>query len=87
MGIKDHRANGRVERVVRRLRSGIFKLGDIDFKLKIKKIVETYNGTYHIGLKCSPNEAVEGNRYDVCIENSGEASLQNDLIIHKAQSS
>lgn len=38
VGIEDHKANGRVERVIRTIRDGIFKLGDIEFKSKKKKL-------------------------------------------------
>lgn len=68
VGTEDHRANGRMERVIRTIRDGIFKLRDMEFEKKFETVVESYNDTYHIGTKCSPNEVLKGNSYSAGIE-------------------
>lgn len=52
-GIEDHRANERVERVIRTIRDGMFKLCDMSIEKKIPLITKTHNTTYHLGKKTS----------------------------------
>lgn len=54
VSVEDHESNGRVERSIRTIRDGIFKLGTaLSVEEKLHKIIEQYNKTYHIGIKCS----------------------------------
>lgn len=39
---------------------------------EIEKIIKIYNNTYHIGIKCTPKEALEEDKYEPIIENSKE---------------
>ncbi|KRH93392.1 LTR retrotransposon [Pseudoloma neurophilia] len=51
IGIKTHRSNGRVERVVRTIRDAVVKLGDdMSLNEKMEIITDKYNRTYHIGI-------------------------------------
>lgn len=44
---------------------------DGSIETRISKIIEAYNGTFHEGLKCTPEEAWN-NQEKVLVENSKE---------------
>lgn len=69
--MEDRRANGRVERVIRTIRDGFFKLGNgMAFDDKSRKIVIAYNKTYHVGIKCTPYEVLKEAKYEAVVQNS-----------------
>lgn len=69
IGVESYRSNGRVERIIGTIREGLVKLGEIRLEEKIKLIVDSYNKTYHIGIKYMPKKALKAN-YNAVIENS-----------------
>ena len=58
VGVESHRSNGRVERIIRTLREGMLKSKEVEFKDKVYEAIETYNLSFHVGLGCTPIEAV-----------------------------
>lgn len=50
VGVEDYRTNGRVERVIRTIRDGVIKTGEMGLKEKIELIAERYNNIYHMGI-------------------------------------
>jgi hypothetical protein len=59
-----HESNGRIERFNRTVLEGFNKLKmSGTWAMRIKRIVDTYNGTYHSSIETTPREAQkEGNR-------------------------
>lgn len=70
VGIEDHVVNGRVEKGIRTIRDCIFKSSNMSSREKEPLITEKHNETYHIGIKCTLNEALRGSRLDPVIDNS-----------------
>lgn len=60
VGIESHGSNGRIERAIRTIREGIFKMKNKDIGIATSEVIKKYNRTYHSGIKCTPEEAVEG---------------------------
>ena len=59
VSVESHGSNGRIERAIRTIREGVFKLEDRNIGNCIEKVIEIYNNTYHSGIRCTPREAVE----------------------------
>lgn len=70
VGIEDHRADGRVETVIRTIRDYMFKFGNKSLGEKVPLITVKYNETYHFEMKCSQNEVYRESRLDAVIMNS-----------------
>lgn len=70
VGVESHRSNGRVERIIRTLREGMLKSKEVEFKDKVYEAIETYNLSFHVGLGCTPIEAVNDDTGKVMLENS-----------------
>lgn len=63
--------------MIRTIRDGLFKLGEeVDIMTRIKQIIKIYNSTYHIEIKCTPKEALEGDKYEPIIENYKDGKYQ-----------
>lgn len=71
VGIESHRSNGRVERVIGSVREGLMKCELEDIDIKLKKVEEMYNKTFHVGIKSTPEEAWN--------DNSGIARIENNI--------
>lgn len=54
VGVKDHRSNGRVERVVRTIKEVLVNIQGMQLERKMELITNTYNSIHHIGIKCTP---------------------------------
>ncbi|KAI5179860.1 hypothetical protein PAEPH01_2701, partial [Pancytospora epiphaga] len=71
--IEKHNSNGRVERVIRTIRDFLVKskeIKDIKVRVRVKKIGEVYNKTYHKGIEMFPNEAKEDKTEKIQLMNS-----------------
>ena len=70
-----HQSNGRVERVIRTIRTGLKKItGPI--KANLGKVVDNYNKTSHRGIGMSPESAVKKENWGKVIENSEKYSKE-----------
>lgn len=70
VGVESHRSNGRVERIIRTLRDSILKSKEVEFADKVYEAIETYNLSFHVGIDCTPIEAVKDETGKVMLENS-----------------
>ena len=78
-----HASNGRVERVNRTIRDAIKKVKGI-LKVKLKKITNNYNNSFHRGIKMTPNEALfEKNRSRVL---ESQEQYEKEFIRKKSKS-
>lgn len=61
ISIEAHESNGRIERAIRTIREGVYKLqGQVDdIDRAVEQVIEKYNKTYHSAIKCTPQEAVD----------------------------
>lgn len=56
--VEDHQRNGRIERVIRTMREGIYKTKGENFNDVIDKVLSSYNNTYHSAIRCTPQQAL-----------------------------
>jgi hypothetical protein len=70
VSVESHKSNGRVERMIETIRSGLCKCVDGNIESRISKINQAYNNTYHSAIKCTPAEAIRDNSGNAAIENS-----------------
>ncbi|KAF9756190.1 Transposon Tf2-9 polyprotein, partial [Nosema granulosis] len=85
VSIESHRSNGRVERVIGTLREAIIKSDGEDFEQKVNKSVWRYNNSYHVGLGCTPIEALQDETGHVRIENGPEGVYSKRFIARKRE--
>jgi hypothetical protein len=71
IGVESHRSNGRVERVIRTIREGLYKVKEGSLEERLKRIICGYNDTYHSGIKCTPGEALSKKIDGAMVENMG----------------
>src|SRR5699024_405417 len=69
VSVESHRSNGRVERLIGTIREGMMKESELSLKEKIKKIMNSYNRTYHSGIGCTPEEAWDNESGDMVLKN------------------
>lgn len=55
---ESHRSNGRIERVIRTIRSGMLKCERENIEEKLEEVIAAYNASYHTAIGMSPNEGV-----------------------------
>lgn len=72
VSIESHKSNGRIERIIRTMIDSIIKSCKRKLEEKVYEAIEKYNYSYHVGIKCTPIEAVENNTGLVMIKNSPE---------------
>lgn len=56
----------------------------MDLKNKISKITDQYNQTYHMGIKCTPEEALEAN-FNAYVENSKDGKYHTRFKSRKSE--
>ena len=71
VGVESHRSNGRVERVIRTIREGLAKDKEGTISERMKRIIAAYNDTYHAGIKCTPREALFGDKSGIARQENG----------------
>ncbi|KAI5166905.1 hypothetical protein NEIRO03_1797 [Nematocida sp. AWRm78] len=58
VSVESHQSNGQVERVIRTIRDALVKIErGQPIEEKLEKIERGYNGRYHKGVECTPEEA------------------------------
>lgn len=72
VSVESHRSNGRIERLIGTVREGLVKVKLGTLHNRIDKIVGQYNRTYHVALKCTPEEAWGDNSGIIAWRNSKE---------------
>ena len=70
-----HQSNGRVERVIRTIRTALKKESGT-LKNKVAKVIINYNETYHRAIGMTPNEAWLTENRDTVIKNSNKYSQE-----------
>ncbi|KAM0684878.1 hypothetical protein COBT_003913, partial [Conglomerata obtusa] len=68
ISIESHNSKGRIERVIRTIREGIYKATKDTIVNKVRMALNAYNRTYHEAIKMTPREAIKDKRND--LENS-----------------
>ncbi|KAM0685102.1 hypothetical protein COBT_003689, partial [Conglomerata obtusa] len=68
--IESHNLNGRVERVIRTIREGIYKAKGETLEIKIRNTTNAYNRTWHFAINMTPEEAIDDNGQELESANS-----------------
>ena len=63
-----HQGNGRVERAIRTIRTGMKKNKGL-YQSRLKEVVRTYNEIKHRGIGISPNEAMMSKNREIVLKN------------------
>lgn len=82
---ESHQSNGRIERVIRTIRDGLMKCNTVDIYQKIKEVEETYNNCYHVGIKCTPSEALNDISGIAAHLNSAEGPYIKQFVKNKRE--
>ncbi len=85
LSIESHRSNGRVERVIGTLREAILKSKEDVLETKVEGSVWRYNNSYHVGLGCTPVEALRDTTGHVIIENGPEGIYSKRFVARKRE--
>lgn len=80
ISVESHRSNGRVERVIQTLRESILKAKEGKFEDIVKDSIRMYNNSFHVGLGCTPTEAIKDTTGQVMIENGPEGSYSSRFV-------
>lgn len=56
--VENHKANGRIERLIGTLRNMIIKISDVNTAIKIDLAISAYNDTFHSAIKCTHRQAI-----------------------------
>ena len=71
ISIESHKSNGRVEQIIGTIREGLAKDKKGTIADRLNRIITAYNDTYHSGIKCTPNEAMSGEKSETVKQENG----------------